>query len=97
MKQIDKKEKLDYNPEITKEDKSVLGNKAGNLKTELSEDDILKNRERPVDFTGKNLDVPGRTLPKNRSNSELKDEENQLYSQGGESNESLEQTTEHLK
>nr|WP_321226365.1 hypothetical protein [uncultured Psychroserpens sp.] len=97
MKQIDKKEKLDYNPEITKEDKSVLGDKAGNLKTELSEDDILKNRERPVDFTGKNLDVPGRTLPKNRSNSELKDEENQLYSQGGESNESLEQTTEHLK
>ncbi|MFD2914217.1 hypothetical protein [Psychroserpens luteus] len=97
MKQIDKKEKLDYNPEITKEDKSILGDKAGNLKTELSEDDILKNRERPVDFTGKNLDVPGRTLPKNRSNSELKDEENQLYSQGGESNESLEQTTEHLK
>ncbi|MEM5566164.1 hypothetical protein WNY78_13675 [Psychroserpens sp. AS72] len=97
MKKTDKKEKLDYNPEITEDDKKALGDKTGNLKTELSEDDILKNRERPADFTGKNLDIPGRTLPKNRSNSELKDEENQLYSQGGESNESLEQTTEHLK
>lgn len=97
MKQTDKQEKLDYNPEITKEDKKVLGDKAGNLKTEMSEDDILKNRERAVDFTGKDLDIPGRTLPNNRPNSKLKDEENQLYSQGGESNESLEQTTEHLK
>ncbi|WP_047546426.1 hypothetical protein [Psychroserpens sp. Hel_I_66] len=92
-----KKEKLDYNPEITKEDKKALGDKAGNLKTDLTDDELLKNREKPVDFTGKDLDVPGRDLPKNRTKLNLKDEENQLYSQGGESNEDLEQTTEHLK
>lgn len=100
MKEIDKseKKKLDYNPEITEADKKVLGDKAGNLKTELSDDALLKNREKPVDFTGKELDVPGRTLPKtNKEGSKLKDEENQLYSQGGADNEDLEQTTEHLK
>lgn len=88
---------LDYNPEITKEDLKKLGDKQGHLKTETSDDDLLKNRNKPVDFTGKDLDVPGRKLPKDSIHKKLKDEENQLYSQGSESNENLEQTTEHLK
>ncbi|MGB3606230.1 MAG: hypothetical protein WA775_08355 [Psychroserpens sp.] len=85
-----------YNSNITKDDLQALGDKAGNLKTELSDDELLKNREKPVDFTGNGLDVPGRDLPTNTSG-KLKDEENQLYSQGGGDNEDLEQTTEHIK
>jgi hypothetical protein len=83
-----------YNPEITKEDKTALGDKEGNLKTGLNDDILLKNRERKVDFTGKDLDIPGRTKETKRI---LKDEENQLYSQGSADNENLEITSEHIK
>ena len=83
-----------YNSEITQEDKNALGDKAGNLKTELSDDSVLKNREKKVDFTGKDLDIPGRNLEEKKK---LKDEENQLYSQGSDDNEDLEITSEHIK
>ena len=85
-----KKEKLKYNPDITNEDKNTLGDEAGNLKTGKGQDAELQNRERPVDFAGSELDIPGRTLPKDRVKKNLKDEENQLYSQGGPGNENLE-------
>ena len=91
------KKSQSYNPNITEDDKKALGSKAGNLKTTLSDDALLKNRKEPVDFTGKDLDIPGRELPKERTKKTLKDEENQLYSQGGPGNEHLEQTDEHLK
>lgn len=76
----DRKEKL-YNPNITKEDKKALGDNTGNLHSDGGDDDQLKERKRPVDFEGKDLDVPGRTLPEDRDKKELKDEENQLYSE----------------
>lgn len=76
----DKKEKL-YNPNITKADKNALGDKTGNLHADGGDDDQLKERKRPVDFEGKDLDVPGRTLPEDRDKTDLKDEENQLYSE----------------
>ncbi len=60
------------------------------LRSEGGDDDQLRNRTRPVDFQGKDLDIPGRTLPKNKDRNSLKDEENQLYSQGGSENEDLE-------
>ena len=82
MKNSKDNNKTDYNPEVTKQDLETLGDKKSHLKTELSDDLILKNRTKPVDFTGKDLDVPGRTLPKDRTKSNVKDEENQLYSQG---------------
>lgn len=97
MKDKQKTETENYYPNITKDDLTALGDKDGNLKTELSDDTILKNRTRDVDFTGKNLDIPGRTLQSQQTNKTLKDEENQLYSQGSDSNEDLEQTTEHIK
>ncbi|WP_431134242.1 hypothetical protein [Psychroserpens mesophilus] len=83
-----------YNPEITKDDKTALGDKKGHLKTELSDDTLLKNRENKVDFTGKDLDIPGRNK---NTKKKLKDEENQLYSQGSDDNEDLEITSEHIK
>lgn len=89
-----KEEKKVYNPEVTKEDKNILGDKSGNIHNDEGDDSILLNREKPVDFTGKNLDVPGRQLPSERTPKELKDEENQLYSFGTEDNENLESTEE---
>lgn len=61
-----------------------------NLRSDGGDDEQLENRVRPVDFEGKDLDVPGRDLPENRTKKTLKDEENQLYSQGGSGNENLE-------
>ena len=86
------KEKLPYNPEITKEDQKILGDVAGNVHTGTGEDTNLQNRTNPIDFEGKDLDVPGRELPKDREvdPTALKDEENQLYSQGGPGNHHLE-------
>jgi len=86
-----------YNPEITEADKKVLGDKSGNLHTDSGDDELLKNRKKSIDFAGGDLDVPGRTLPKNKSEGKLKDEENQMYSQGGPGNEDLESTTDHVK
>ncbi len=76
-----KKEKKSYNPEITKKDKNLIGSKTENLRSDSGDDQLLENRKKPVDFEGKDLDVPGRTLPENRRKKELKDEENQLYSE----------------
>lgn len=97
MNNSDKNTKDKYNANLTKDDLKALGDQQGNLKTELSDDTLLQNREKDVDFTGKDLDVPGRTLPKNRTHLKNKDEENQLYSQGSDTKDNLEETTEHIK
>ena len=94
-----KKEKLPYNPEITEEDKENIGGVAQNLRNDAGDDLQLKNRKKKIDFTGKRLDVPGsrENKKKRKKIGKLKDEENELYSQGGEENENLEQDTDHLK
>lgn len=51
------------------------------LRSEGGDDTQLDKREKPVDFTGNDLDIPGRTLPKDQTKKQLKDEENQLYSE----------------
>lgn len=86
-----------YNSEITKEDINILGDKEQHLRNDGGEDTYLKNRAKDVDFTGKDLDVPGRTLPKNKTEKAYKDEENQLYSLGSEDNENLEINTINSK
>lgn len=94
-----KKEKLPYNPNITEEDKENIGDVAQNLRNDSGDDLQLKNRKKKIDFAGKNLDVPGtlENKKKRKKAGKLKDEENELYSQGSEDNENLEQDTEHLK
>ncbi|MBQ0736509.1 hypothetical protein [Aquimarina celericrescens] len=82
-----------YDASITESDKQALGDKVQNVRNDGGRDDFLRNREKPVDFAGEDLDVPGRTLPKDSKN-KLKDEENQLYSQGGSGNENLEQSSD---
>lgn len=79
------KKNTNYNPNITKEDKDILGDRRGNLRTDGGEDEQLKHRKKPVDFEGEDLDVPGRTLPEDRKK-KLKDEENQLYSGDNDDN-----------
>ena len=85
------KKDLKYNPEITKHDLDILGEKNQNLRTDGGDDQQLIDRSEEVDFEGEDLDVPGRTLPEDRSKKKLKDEENQLYSQGGPDNDGLEE------
>ncbi|MCK7591435.1 hypothetical protein M0G43_12685 [Subsaxibacter sp. CAU 1640] len=77
----DNKKQTSYNPKITKEDKELLGDKRGNVETDDGDDQQLRNRTKKVDFEGKDLDVPGRTLPEDGNKKQLKDEENQLYSE----------------
>lgn len=92
----DKKNKQ-YNPDITEDDKQALRDKTENVRSDGGDDRLLKNREKNVDFAGKDLDVPGRKIPKTKLNSPLKDEENQLYSQGGDGNEDLERNKDHIE
>lgn len=69
---MDKSKK--YNEEVTKEDKAALSDKSGNLRNDQGDDRILKRRKRKVDFEGKDLDIPGRKLPENRTKKIIKDE-----------------------
>ncbi len=84
------KEKTDtYNSEITKEDLQALGDKAGNLRNDNGDDELLKNKV-TKDFSGSDLDIPGRKTRKDVTKKNLKDEENQLYSIGSDDNDNLE-------
>lgn len=94
-KDKNKNQKKTYNSEVTKEDVNKLGERTIEQKDDRQGDDAqLNTREKPVDFTGKNLDVPGRDLPKTNPTT-LKDEENQLYSQGSGHNDHLEDAENH--
>ena len=92
----DMKEKA-YNANVTKDDLNALGEKTKNTRTDQGEDQQLNKRDEEVDFAGSDLDVPGRNLPKNETRKTVKDEENQLYSQGGSGNEDLERNRDHIK
>mgnify|MGYP005630143319 FL=1 len=85
-----KKKETDYNSDITQEDLQVLGDRTGNLRNDNGDDELLKNKVNEPDFMGKDLDVPGRKIPKSNNQQSIKDEENQLYSLGSDDNENLE-------
>ena len=79
MKDSNKKES--YNPELTEEDLKALGERSENIHHDGGADQLLENRDQPVDFSGKDLDVPGRDMAENKGREALKDEENELYSE----------------
>lgn len=83
-----KDEKLPYNPNITEHDKDILQQK--NIHGDGGDDQQLRDRKEEVDFAGKDLDVPGRNKAK-KSNTGFRDEENQLFSQGGDDKNNLEE------
>lgn len=83
------KEKELYNSDITEHDKDILAQ--SNIHGDGGDDQQLRDRNQKVDFAGSDLDVPGRdTAKKGHGPKGLKDEENGLYSQGGDSKENLE-------
>lgn len=86
-KKID--EKLSYNTNITEHDKDILSQR--NVHGDGGDDQQLRDRKEKVDFEGKDLDVPGSNQAKKSNGNGLRDEENKLFSQGGEDNENLEQ------
>lgn len=74
--------------DVTGEDIEALGPK--DLSMDMGEDEqLLKHRPWPVDFTGKELDVPGEE-PVRHDALEQGDEENDHYSLGGDRHEDLE-------
>jgi len=82
-------EKMPYNSDITDHDKDIL--KQDNIHGDGGDDQQLKDRAKKVDFTGGDLDVPGRTAAKKGNGPKgLNDEENKVHSQGGESKNNLE-------
>lgn len=83
---MEKEQNKKYNPNLTEEDLRILKDK--NLSMDNGDDRLLQNRKNPVDFSGEQLDVPGRNRNKP---TRLNDEENTLFAQGGERNENLEQ------
>lgn len=81
-----------YNSDVTSEDLKALGQDfENNIRQDGGDDVALTNRTEKVDFAGKDLDVPGRKQASKKTTNHIKDEENMLYSQGGESNENLEE------
>jgi len=84
------KNEKEYNSKITKEDQKILGDKSGNLRGDGGQDKYLKDRPEDVDFSAKDLDIPGRSASKKSVNPSLNDEENRHHSLGSSDNENLE-------
>lgn len=83
----ERKEDLPYNPDVTKEDLDSLQHE--NIHRDGGDDEDLLDRTEDVDFTGKDLDVPGSETAKRSGRKGMTDEENQLFSQGGPDKENL--------
>lgn len=79
--------------EVTDEDLEALGPK--DLSMDMGDDEQLKHRTRPVDFTGNDLDIPGSELDDEQEEKGSEDEENNSYSLGGEGKENLDEGQEH--
>lgn len=75
--------------DVTEEDIEALGPE--DLSMDMGDDEQLKHRNRPVDFSGEDLDVPGSELDDDREALGSEDEENNRYSLGGDNHEDLEE------
>lgn len=83
MKKKDKKDEK-YNSEITPQEKEMLNQE--NVHNDGDDDAHLINRERDADFSGNDLDIPEPEEIPHRQKKKIPDEENHLYSQGGNTN-----------
>lgn len=77
-------EELANEAKVTKEDLEALGSKDANLSDDGGDDEQLLERERMVDFTGDELDVPGSELDDDQERIGSEDEENNFYSNADE-------------
>lgn len=78
-----KPENLPYNPEVTDEDKEALNKKGRSMNK--GQDKTL-DRERPVDFTEKDMDIPTSNANRSSKPGEIPDEENRQFNHHGERN-----------
>jgi len=74
--------------DVTKDDLIALKGEENNFE---GDDEVLEDRVYPLDFTGKDLDVPGTELDDAAEATGNEDEENNIYSLGGENHEDLEE------
>ncbi|WFO14647.1 hypothetical protein M601_011785 [Cellulophaga baltica 4] len=79
-----------YNSNVTEDDLQALGKKG--LSMDTGDDSLLQDRKDRIDFSGEDLDVPGRHEVNLTPNLGLKDEENSLFGQGGDDKENLEES-----
>ena len=81
---------IDNQSQITKEDLEALGPR--DLSLDMGDDEnLLKHRVYPVDFAANDIDVPGSELDGDGESIGSEDEENHIYSIGGDSHEDLEE------
>jgi len=78
----DTEENTKSNFDVTKEDLEALGPE--DLSMDMGDDEQLKHRVRPVDFSGEDLDTPGTELDDDQEEVGSEDEENNNYSLGGD-------------
>lgn len=90
---IDSEAKSNF--DVTDDDLEALGPK--DLSMDMGDDEQLKHRTRPVDFTGKDLDVPGSELDDEQEAKGSEDEENNGYSLGGDDKNNLDEGQEYEK
>jgi hypothetical protein len=75
--------------DVTKDDLKALG--SDGLNTDDGDDELLKQRTTPVDFSGSDLDIPGADDDDSKEAVGSEDEENNSYSLGGEDHKDLEE------
>lgn len=75
--------------DVTEEDLEALGPE--DLSMDMGDDEQLKHRMRPVDFSAQDLDIPGSELDDEKEGVGSEDEENNSYSLGGDNHEDLEE------
>jgi len=73
------------NADLTEDDLEALGPE--DLSMDLGDDEDLKHRLHPVDFSAEDLDIPGSELDDDDEVVGSEDEENNSYSLGGDDNE----------
>jgi len=87
---LSKTKKGTNDSDLTEDDFQALG--PVDLNLDMGEDEeLLKQRKEPVDFTGGDLDVPGSELDDESERVGSEDEENNSYSLGGDANDNLEE------
>jgi len=75
--------------DVTKEDLEALG--PSDLSLDMGDDEQLKHRQHPVDFSGEDLDVPGAELDDDSEAIGHEDEENNPYSLGSDKHDDLDE------
>lgn len=81
--------KLNNDADLTDDDLKALGDE--NLNMDGGDDEQLRNRPFKTDFAGEDLDIPGSEDDDDMEDIGSEDEENNLYSIGGDNHDDLEE------